>query len=188
MPLDQTALTKGMGLVKIGRLGEGLEIIHNEALRGNPELFAILGKILEEKETIPDHISRAIEYYNEGIERGDRAVSPVQLGRIYIFKRPDKNKAEKLFRIAENEGEYMANFGLGLTYSVLGKDSQDYKKAREFYFRSLKSGHLLSLGLIGESYQKDGQWLKGIFYRVLGAIVCFPIIVFNSNSRCVKML
>ncbi len=65
MSLDQTALIKGMGLVRKGRLDEGLEIIHNEALRGNPELFAILGKILEEKETIHGHISRAIEYYNK---------------------------------------------------------------------------------------------------------------------------
>lgn len=187
----ETAISKAMERFKQGEYNEALGLLEERARSGNPELFALMGKMMEGDHEREPNCERAIAYYREGIERGDRRVSPVRLARLYLIgecAEHNPNKARELFLIGEQEGECLGSFGLGLTYTRHAQNMDDYKKGRAAYLRALRCGNFLAIGLIGESYQREGRWLTGLFIRMVGATVTLPLIVFLPKSRFVRTL
>lgn len=187
----ESTIAEAMKMVREGNGEQAVGLLENSAKYGNPELFSLLGKIMEEGMGGVRNCERAVSYYKEGLERGDRKMSPVRLGRLYLTGdcvEADPAKARELFLVAEQEGECLGAFGVGLSYTLFGKTSKDYKKGREAYVRSLRCGNLLSIGLLGENYQRDGRKVAGLILRFIGSCITIPLVLIFPRSRLVKSL
>lgn len=185
------SIEEGMHCLHQGKVDQGIEVLERAARLSNPEIFSLLGRLMETEEYGERDCARAISYYQLGIKHGDRKVCPVRLGRLYLTGdcvSQDFPAAVDLFHTAAMEGYELAFLGLGMAYTFGAKSGNDFQQGRGAYLQALRRGNLLSIGLIGDNYQRQGAVLRGLCLRFLGAVVSFPFVLVMPNSSMVKSL
>lgn len=170
---------------------EGISDLERLAGEGRPEIYALVGRVVEEKDASPSRLNKAKKIYQKGIRKGDREDCAVQLGRLYLNEGTGEisvKRAIVYFRMAERSGYWKGSFGLGLVYGMRGESKEDINRGISYFYRSLKRGNLISLSLMGAVLQRRGYYVSGAALRVIGFMVCLPFLVFACNSRLVKTL
>jgi len=185
------SIEEGMQFLREGKVDQAVETLERAAHLANPEIFALLGKLMEVDEYGIRDCTRSISYYELGIKHGDRKVSPVRLGRLYLTGEcveRDLYEAVRLFQVAANEGETLAFLGLGMALTLSAKNKEEFQRGRGAYFQALVRGNLLSIGLIGESYQREGAVIRGLLIRSMGTVISIPCVMIMPHSEMVKSL
>ena len=185
------SLTAILTKIRGGQYEEGLHDLEKLASDGRPEIYALVGRVIEEEDPSPDRLNKAKKVYRRGIRKGDREDCAVQLARLYLNKEAGdlaKKRAIIYFCMAERSGYWKGAFGLGLVYGVRGESKEEMSRGIGYFYSSLKRGNLISLSLMGTVLQRRGYYVTGALFRMFGLMACLPFLVFASNSRFVKTL
>ena len=125
------------------------ELEHTKKLANDGDAYAqyTLGLIYFKGEEVPKDYKEAVKWYTRSAEQG-YAPAQLNLGVMYHMGEgvlQDDKQAVKWYRkLAEKQGQVMAQYNLGLIHSKgygSSEGPQDYKEAVKWYRKAAEQGH-----------------------------------------------
>ncbi len=125
-----------------GRYLTALKLAMQQAGKGEPQAFTLIGRIHAEGLGVPRDLVKAAQWYAGGAERGDRdsqfalALQLVQGQGI----RRDAKQAADLFNAAAIQGHSQAQYNLGLLYAAGNGRPEDMTRAAFWFEKAARQG------------------------------------------------
>lgn len=158
---------------------------------GRPEVFAQIGNLYERGHVVPKDLDRALQAYQQGLDRGDYYVCPSELARIYFHGRcgirKNLKRAYQVLREAATKSEYPpVCLGLGILLLHGLGCQKDLEEAKEWLWRAWQKGNIIALGQYGRAISEGGNRLMGTFLRIIAGLYGLPYVLFDRSNPKIR--
>ena len=159
---------------------------------GYSEAYVFAGAFYEKggNGIVPD-FSRAKFYYKKSIEERGAIEAYLGLARIYYYGlggNKDYCKAWSIYeKVARESNNSVANLMLGrMCHDGLCVE-KNCDKAKEYYRRAWKSGHILGLTYLGLLEQQTGNYIRGLLLRLKAGYYGFRAVSKNPHDPRLRL-